>query len=358
MSNGQYDIDISFGKGLKLQQLHVADAPALFHLIDSNRAHLRQFLGWLDHNTSEQDTRSFIEKEQKRQERGESLILKICSDQLPIGLLGFYNIDLINLSSSVGYWIDAAHQGKGIMTRAVRALMDYGRYALNLHRIELRCATKNTKSQAIPAALGFEKEATIRDAIWHYGEYFNAFQYAYIQPQDEIILKTKRMVLRKLSFDDIDNLQRIFSDPEAMRFYPGTKDIAETKLWIQKQLTRYKQQGHGLWACHLKETGEFVGQCGLVFWEDIAGQEELEIGYLFVRQHWRKGLATEAAKACLEYAHKTLGYKRLISLIKQDNMPSRAVAERVGMKVEKEAEVMGFRALVYSIDLKNSQSTI
>lgn len=357
MSNGydagKTEICISFGTSLKLQQLHVADAPVLFQLVETNRAYLRQFLGWLDHNTSEQDTLSFIKKEQKRQHKGESLTLAIWFDQSLVGLVGFHNIDLLNRSASIGYWLDANHQGKGIMTRAVRTLMDYGRYVLNLRRIEVRCATENTKSQAITTSLGFMREATVRDAIWHYGEYFDAFQCAFIQPQDETILETERMILRKLSLYDVDNLQRIFADPEAMRFYPGTKDIGETKTWIQKQLTRYKQQGYGLWACHLKETGEFVGQCGLVFWDDIAGQEEVEIGYLFIRQHWKKGLATEAAKACLKYAHRTLGRRRLISLIKPDNLPSRAVAERVGMKVEKEAKVMGFQALVYSIEFED-----
>jgi RimJ/RimL family protein N-acetyltransferase len=156
------------------------------------------------------------------------------------------------------------------------------------------------------------------------------------------------MVLYELSMDDVDHLQRIFSDPEAMRFYPGTKNIDETKAWIQRELDRYSEKGYGLWACHLKETSEFVGQCGLVFWDDIAGQEEVEIGYLFVRQHWKKGLATEAAKGCLRYAREVLGQQRLISLIRPENTPSRAVAERLGMKIEKETKVKGFHALVYA----------
>jgi len=348
------EIRISFGKELKLQQLRAADAPALFELVEKNRAQLRQFLGWLDHNLTEQETLSFIKRQQERQERGEALTLAIRNGESLIGLVGFHSIDLLNRSASVGYWLDAAHQGKGIMTRAVRALMDYGRYVLNLHRIEVRCATENIKSQAIPTTLGFEREATLKDALWHYDKYLDAFQFSYIQQQEGTVLETERMVLRKLCQDDVDHLQRIFSDPETMRYYPGTKEVEETKRWIEKQLASYKQQGYGLWACHLKETGEFVGQCGLLFWEDIAGEEEVEIGYLFVRQHWKKGLATEAAKACLKYARKTLGRNRLISLIKPENSPSRAVAERMGMEVEKEAEVKGVQALVYAIEFEDA----
>lgn len=125
----------------------------------------------------------------------------------------------------------------------------------------------------------------------------------------------------------------------------------KTKEWIKKQCDRYAENGYGLWACHLKNTGEFVGQCGLVFWKDIAGNEEVEIGYLFVSNHWKKGLATEAARACLEYAHQNLGQNRLISLIRSENAPSRRVAERVGMSVEKEVEFTGSKVLVYAIHL-------
>lgn len=103
-----------------------------------------------------------------------------------------------------------------------------------------------------------------------------------------------------------------------------------------------------MWACHLKETGEFVGICGLHYHPDIDGQEEFEIGYLFVRKFWHQGLATEAAKAVEEYL-KAKGFKRLISLVRPENKPSQRVAERNGLKPEKEIVYKGFKHTVYVV---------
>jgi len=350
------NIHLSFGQEIQLKSLKPEDSVELFQLVESNRNHLREFLGWLDHNKSEKDTATFISKEQQLVSRGESLTLSIRYQEKLVGLVGFHNIDPLNHSASIGYWLDQIHEGKGIMTRSVKTVIDYARYALKLHRIQILCAIENKKSQKIPESLDFKKEGTLKDAIWHYEHYFDAYIYGLILNETDKILETPRMVLRKLNEGDVDYLQCIFSDSKAMQFYPGTKSISETKDWIRKQRERYKKNGYGLWACHLKDTGEFVGQCGLVFWENINGNEEVEIGYLFVQSHWKKGLATEAAKACLNYAHKKLEKNRFISLIRPENMPSRRVAERVGMCVEKEAEVMGFNALVYAINLKDSYS--
>lgn len=149
------------------------------------------------------------------------------------------------------------------------------------------------------------------------------------------IITTDRMVLRLMTMNDIENLQMIFSDKIAMQYYPKTLTINETKFWIQNTLDSYGKFGFGLWACHLKESLAFVGQCGLVLHENINGKEEIELGYLFVRQYWNKGLATEASKMCLEYGNKILRLPRIISLIQEDNHPSKRVAEKNGLILEK-----------------------
>jgi [ribosomal protein S5]-alanine N-acetyltransferase len=149
------------------------------------------------------------------------------------------------------------------------------------------------------------------------------------------VLETERMILREMSMDDTENLLTIFSDPEAMRFYPGTKDVAETQGWIQWNLNSYEQYGHGLWIAEFKETGQFAGQCGLIV-QNIEGCTEVEIGYSFRRQLWGQGLATEAAQACRDHGFERLGLSRLISLIAPGNLASRRVAEKVGMTLERQ----------------------
>lgn len=163
-----------------------------------------------------------------------------------------------------------------------------------------------------------------------------------------LVLETDRMRLREMRPTDADNLLGIFSDPLAMRYYPGTKDRAQTEDWIEWNLASYRNNGFGLWVATLKGSGEFAGQCGLIL-QEVEGEREVEIGYLFLRRLWGQGLATEAARACRGYATEALGYKRLISLIDPGNWASRRVAEKVGMKLEKEIIKWNKPVCVYSI---------
>jgi [ribosomal protein S5]-alanine N-acetyltransferase len=162
------------------------------------------------------------------------------------------------------------------------------------------------------------------------------------------LMETDRMTLRQMTPGDVEHLLGIFSDPEAMRFYPGTKDRAETEGWIGWNLESYQKHGFGLWIAELRTTGEFVGQCGLVR-QEVDGQPEVEIGYLFLRRVWGQGLATEAARASRDYAFDRLGYRRLISLIHPENRASQRVAEKVGMTLEKQVVKWERQLCVYAM---------
>lgn len=166
-----------------------------------------------------------------------------------------------------------------------------------------------------------------------------------------LVFETDRLELRQLSRDDVDHVLALYSDPEAMKFYPSTRGREEVVAWIERFLESYEKNGYGFWACVLKDTGEYVGHCGLVEQKDVAGQDELEIGYGILRKHWKKGYATEAAVGTRNYAFQELGLTRLISLIHPDNKASARVAEKVGMSLEKEVSRWEFpRILVYSIE--------
>lgn len=163
------------------------------------------------------------------------------------------------------------------------------------------------------------------------------------------ILETPRLVLRPMGWGDVDDLLGIFADPEAMRHYPSTKDRGATEDWVRWTLRNYERDGIGLWVAQLKETGAFAGQCGLVV-QEVEGRREVEIGYLFLRRLWGRGLATEAARACRDYGFNRLGYPRLISLIAPDNTASRRVAEKVGMRLEREIVKWDRPICVYAIE--------
>ncbi|MEH7884220.1 GNAT family N-acetyltransferase [Bacillus sp. JJ1609] len=162
------------------------------------------------------------------------------------------------------------------------------------------------------------------------------------------ILSTERLILRKMNQHDANHLLEIFSDPEAMRYYPSTKNDNETREWINWTLNNYAKYGVGLWIVEDKAAGDFLGQCGIVP-QEVDGEIKMEIGYLFVRRAWGKGYATEAAMACKEYGFEHLNQSEMISLVDVHNIPSAKVAERIGMSVKKQINKWEKEILVYSV---------
>ncbi|WP_369833528.1 GNAT family N-acetyltransferase [Gordonibacter sp. 28C] len=144
------------------------------------------------------------------------------------------------------------------------------------------------------------------------------------------ILETERLVLREMVEADFEALCRTLQDGKAMYAYEGPFDDAEVKEWLDRQLARYRDDGFGLWAAVLKDTGRFVGQCGLTV-QDCDGVPVVEVGYLFERAYWHRGLATEAAVACRDHAFDVLGADEVFSIIRDTNEASQAVARRNGM---------------------------
>ena len=169
------------------------------------------------------------------------------------------------------------------------------------------------------------------------------------------ILETPRLILREFFPDDADALARVLSDPETMRFYPAPFDRAGVEQWIVRNLCRYANDGHGLWAMILKPGGELIGDCGLTI-QDVDGEKEIEIGYHVRRDHWGHGFATEAARACRDFGFSHLDAKRLVSIIRPENLPSRRVAEKNGMTVWKEVVRATFPHLAYSIQFEKDEA--
>lgn len=157
------------------------------------------------------------------------------------------------------------------------------------------------------------------------------------------ILETERLYLREMEERDFPALCKIMQNEETMYAYEGAFTDEEVRGWLFRQLARYERYGFGLWAVVLKTTHEMIGQCGLTMqpWKD---EEVLEIGYLFRQDCWHKGYATEAARACKEYAFETLGAKEVCSIIRDTNTSSQNVALRNGMTA-KDTWIKHFRGV-------------
>lgn len=148
------------------------------------------------------------------------------------------------------------------------------------------------------------------------------------------VLETERLILRELTLNDLDALHRIFSDPITMRFWPAPFTLDATQQWIERNWRNYVTLGFGRWALILKDSGELIGDCGVVQAE-VDGKPEYDLGYILHHPYWNRGYATESAAACLHQAINTFGLRRIVANMATDHIASRRVAEKIGMQREK-----------------------
>ena len=153
----------------------------------------------------------------------------------------------------------------------------------------------------------------------------------------KMILETERLFLREMTMDDFDALYAVLSDSSIMQHYPYSFDEERVRSWIERNMKRYTDDGFGLWAVCLKDTGEMIGDCGLTL-QNIDGTMLPEIGYHIRRDQQRKGYAKEAAMAVRDWAFQNTEYPALYSYCKYTNVGSFKTAESIGMHFEKEYE--------------------
>jgi ribosomal-protein-serine acetyltransferase len=151
---------------IEIRQFEPRDADAVFAVADRNRLYLREWLPWVDLTQSPQDVREFILRSlaQYHSNQGPNAGIWIAGEFA--GSVGCHHIDWVNRACSIGYWIDGARQGQGIVSRCCASLLDYLFDEVGLHRVVIQCGTGNTKSCAIPQRLGFTREGVLREAEW------------------------------------------------------------------------------------------------------------------------------------------------------------------------------------------------
>lgn len=156
-------------------------------------------------------------------------------------------------------------------------------------------------------------------------------------------LETERLLLRYPHILDAEALYGVFGDPEVMRFSDGGVQSREwTEGWIRSQLEHYVEWGFGKYAVLEQSCREVIGYCGLAFHPDLGGQPEVDLGYRLARPFWGQGYATEAARAVIAYAFDTLALRRLVARIDPQNLASLRVAEKLGMRYEKDLMLEGY----------------
>ena len=148
--------------------------------------------------------------------------------------------------------------------------------------------------------------------------------------KSEPIITTERLTLHEMEQSDFPALCTMLQDPEVMYAWERCFPDEEVRAWIDRNGKRYQKHGCGYWLAVSRDSGEVVGQIGLIP-EEIEGHSHSGVGWLLARKHWHNGYAAEGAKACLDHAFSDRKTGRVIADIRPMNTNSIRVAERIGM---------------------------
>lgn len=162
----RHPASIHVDEDLELRVLRPDHAENLFRLVDRNRPHLRRWLPWVDATRSADDILAFIERSTEQLRRNDGFQSGIWYRGSLVGVAGYHYWDARARKTELGYWLSEDAQGKGIMTRACGALVDYAMEKLGLNRVEVRTAAGNARSRAVPVRLGFRQEGLLREGEW------------------------------------------------------------------------------------------------------------------------------------------------------------------------------------------------
>jgi len=171
-------------------------------------------------------------------------------------------------------------------------------------------------------------------------------------------IETSRLWLRPYTQDDIEDAVGVLGDAETMSFYPRPYSAEEVANIVRVSMETYRSAGFGRFAVIERESGSYIGECGITL-QDIDGVKEQEVGYRFAKRCWGRGYAYEAAAAVVRYGFDTLRLDRLCSYMASDHHQSRRVAEKLGMRLEKQyhnARNRGYLTCVYSIHRESAET--
>lgn len=181
--NNQNTLEIQVDADIMLKQLQIENAEELFSLTDSNRAYLKQWLPWLDSTTIVDDSKNFIIHMCDEYEHKNALQMGIWYKDQLVGSIGFHDFDHINKKTSIGYWLGKSFQGKGIIIRAVKAVLAFAFETEGMNKVQIQCGTLNTKSNAIPRKLNFRHEGILREEQWLYDRFVDMNVYSLLKKE-------------------------------------------------------------------------------------------------------------------------------------------------------------------------------
>ena len=162
-------------------------------------------------------------------------------------------------------------------------------------------------------------------------------------------LRTERLVLRGIQQEDVEAYyQRLFADPEVMRYLPGGEPLPRERLegLVERSRGHWVQHGFGVWVACDATSGDVIGQCGLRYLDEVG---ETEVLYAYARPTWGKGIATEGARAALDFGFAQTSLQRIVAYAVPANRASTRVMEKIGMRYEAEDHLFDLDLARYAI---------
>jgi ribosomal-protein-serine acetyltransferase len=169
LSNTVWDL----GDSVSMRPVAESDIDQVLDAVTRNYDHLRTFMEWAKPDYSRKDAEEWVAKAAKRTGDDQPLNFCIFRGDRMIGTIGFATFDNEAMVTEIGYWIDASEQGKGIMSRATRKLLELAFENLGMNRVQIRCASGNLRSAAIPTKFGFKQEGVQRQHIIRHGRIYD-----------------------------------------------------------------------------------------------------------------------------------------------------------------------------------------
>lgn len=164
-------------ENISLKLIEMSDAERIFELTDKSRDYLREWLPWVDSTATIEDRKGFVQHCLTEYAENKGMNTVILFNGEIVGVAGFNQINWSNKTAYIGYWLGEGYQGKGVMTRVAKALIDYAFDHLQLNKVEIHAAVENKKSRSIPEKLGFLNEGCIRQSEWLYDHFVDHVVY-------------------------------------------------------------------------------------------------------------------------------------------------------------------------------------
>jgi ribosomal-protein-serine acetyltransferase len=170
---------------IRLELLEDKHAESIFHMVNTNRNHLRSWLPFVDSIQSIEYVQDFVKETTQRNNRGNEFAFVVFYENNMVGRVGVYQIDVSNKIAEIGYWIVESAQGYGIITKSCKALVDFCFTDLRLNRIEIKCGIANGKSNAISKRLNFTHEGVMRQAELLNGDFIDLNLYSLLKNEKQ-----------------------------------------------------------------------------------------------------------------------------------------------------------------------------